>query len=302
MSKWLKRILVTAAIVAGAYYALVVHSPTEGTAYTIDIAKVRTLASTIPGDKPAEIRYENIMDYRFAEAMVTAGDAWKWTPIPVYSWQLVYADKTIIIDTAMNREIAKPDMLVPMYSDAAYQRMGLALDKAAQIVITHEHADHIGGLAAHKNLAALLPALKLTDEQLNNSKGMVPAALPEATMKGYQPLRYDNMMALAPGVVLIKSAGHTPGSQMVYVQRADGRELLFLGDVCWQMRNIEIVRERPLFMTLIIGENRTQVLGEFKALNELQKAEPTLQFIPGHDGEVVKALTAQGVVTSGFKL
>lgn len=302
MAKWLKRMLLVTVILGGAYYVLVVHSPSKGSAYTLDIAKVRELANSIPGDKPAEVRYEHIMDFQFAEAMVVAGDPWKWTPIPVYSWQLVYPDKTIIVDTAMNREIAKPEALVPMYSDASFQRMENALDEASQIVLTHEHMDHIGGLAVHPHLSALLPALKLTDEQLNNPKGMAPAELPAAVMKGYKPIHYDNMMALAPGVVLIKSPGHTPGSQMVYVQRADGRELILMGDVSWHMRNIDLVRERPLFMTLIVGENRDQVLGEFKALHDLQQAEPKLKLVPGHDGVVVKALTAEGLVTQGFKL
>lgn len=302
MGKWLKRLLITAVIVVGAYYVLVTHSPSEGTPYTLDIAKVRALANSVPGDKPSDVRYEHIMDFQFAEAMVTAGDAWKWTPIPVYSWQLVYPGKTIIVDTAMNREIAKPDSMVPMYSDAAYLRMQQAMDKTSMIVLTHEHMDHIGGLAASPHLAALLPVLKLTDEQLNNPKGMAPAELPEAVMKGYQPIHYDGMMAIAPGVVLIKSPGHTPGSQMVYVQRADGRELILMGDVSWHLRNIEVVRERPLFMTLIVGENRDQVMGEFKALHDLQQAEPKLPLIPGHDGVVVKALTAEGLISQGFKI
>jgi glyoxylase-like metal-dependent hydrolase (beta-lactamase superfamily II) len=306
MDKWLRRLLKTAIIVlvlaVPAYYVLVLHSPSKGAEYTLDIAKVRGLANSLPGDKAAEVRFENIMNFQFAEAMVMAGEPWHWTPIPVYSWQLVYPDKTLIIDTAMNREIAKPEALVPMYDDAAYQHMQSAMEKASQIVITHEHMDHIGGLAAHPHLAALLPALRLTDEQLANPKGMEPAVLPAAVMKNYQPIKYDNMLAIAPGVVLIKSPGHTPGSQMVYVQRADGRELLFLGDVSWQMRNIEAVRERPLFMTLMIGENRRQVMGEFQALHQLMQAEPKINLVPGHDGVTVKALAAEGLVTQGFKL
>ena len=108
-------------------------------------------------------------------------------------------------------------------------------------------------------------------------------------------------MALAPGVVLIKSPGHTPGSQMVYVKRADGRELLFLGDVSWRLRNLEQVRERPLFMTLIIGEDRRQVMGQFQALHALHQAEPGLALVPGHDGPAVQALTAAGLLEAGFR-
>lgn len=305
MATWQRRILWTALILLAigvpGYNLMVLHSPAEGEPYTLDIAGVRALARSMPGERPSELRYENIMNFQFAKAMVTAGDPWEWTPIPVYAWQLVFADKTLIVDTAMNREIAKPDALVPMYDDAAYQRMQAAMEKASQIVITHEHMDHIGGLAAHPHLAALLPALRLTDEQLNNPKGMAPAVLPAAVIQGYQPLHYDRMLAIAPGVVLIKAPGHTPGSQMVYVQRADGRELLLLGDVSWQLRNIEIVRERPLFMTAMIGENRSQVLGEFKALHQLQQTEPSIALVPGHDGDTVRALTAKGLVTPGFK-
>jgi glyoxylase-like metal-dependent hydrolase (beta-lactamase superfamily II) len=298
----LRILVILALLLVPAYYVLVLYSPAEGADYSLDIAKVRELANSIPGDKPSELRYEHIMDFRFAKAMVAAGDPWQWTPIPVYSWQLVFPDKTLIVDTAMNRAIAKPDFLVPLYDDAAYQHMDQAMDQAAMIVITHEHMDHIGGLIAHPHLAALLAKTRLTTEQLANPDGMKPVAIPPDLLKNYQPLQYDHMLAIAPGVVLIKSPGHTPGSQMVYVQRADGRELLLLGDVSWQMRNIEIVRERPLFMTLMISENRGQVIGEFKALHQLAQAEPNLKLVPGHDGETVKALTAQGLVTPGFKL
>ncbi|MGH8540412.1 MAG: MBL fold metallo-hydrolase [Stenotrophobium sp.] len=306
MAKWQKRflwtVIILAALLVPAYYELVLNSPSEGADYSIDIAKVRALANSIPGDKSSEIRYERIMNFRFAEAMVAAGDPWRWTLLPVYSYQLVFPDQTLIVDTAMPRSMAGPDFMVRAYDDAAYQRMDEVMDKASQIVVTHEHMDHIGGLAAHPHLAALLPAVRLTAEQFANPEGMKPAVWPAGVMKNYQPIHYAKMLVIAPGVVLIKAPGHTPGSQMVYVQRADGRELLFLGDVAWHMRSIELVRERPLFMTLIIGENRQQVLGEFKALHALMQTDPSVHLVPGHDGEVVKALSDQGLLTQHFKL
>jgi hypothetical protein len=87
---------------------------------------------------------------------------------------------------------------------------------------------------------------------------------------------------------------------MVYVKRADGRELLFLGDVSWRSRNIEHVRERPLFMTLLIGEDRQAVLAQFAALNELVRREPGLAQVPGHDAVAIERLTAAGYLQPGF--
>jgi glyoxylase-like metal-dependent hydrolase (beta-lactamase superfamily II) len=68
---------------------------------------------------------------------------------------------------------------------------------------------------------------------------------------GYQGIDDEPYQTIVPRVVLIKAPGHTPGSQMVYVKRADGQEILFLGDVAWQMRNIEEVRERARLVTIL---------------------------------------------------
>ncbi len=307
MSKWQRRLLwiavVIVAVGAPVYYLLVAHSPAPGKAqYTLDTAEIRRLANAIGGDKPTEIRLERIMDFEFAEAMVVAGDPWKGTLLPVYSYQVVFPfpNDRLIIDAAMDRAQAKPDFMVKMYDDAAYARMSAALKKATTIIVTHEHMDHIGGIAAHPQLAELLPALRLTETQLRHPDRMKPYELPEALFKDYRPMIYRGMTALAPGVVLIEAPGHTPGSQMVFVQLADGRELLFIGDVAWHQRSIELVRERPLFMTTLIKEDRHAVLAEFAALKRLAQIEPSVRIVPGHDEGVVEKLLADGYLKTGF--
>ena len=296
---WLLLLLILA---VPAYYILVVHSPARGTPYALDLAAVRSLAGSMGGAKPQAIRFERIMSLQFAEAMIMAGDPWRASPMPVYAYQLVFPDRTVMIDAALPRQIAKPDFLVMDFDTDAYQRLLAALDQTSLIAVTHEHMDHIGGIAEHPRLGLLLPALRLTAEQLANPKGMAPARLPDQVMQGYTPLRYDRLHLLAPGVVLIKAPGHTPGSQMVYVQRADGREVLLLGDVSWRRRNIDQVRERPLFMTLIIGEDRNAVLGQFAALRELAAAEPGIALVPGHDGPAMEPLVADRTLEPGLLL
>jgi glyoxylase-like metal-dependent hydrolase (beta-lactamase superfamily II) len=305
MPRWLRRTVwtlgVVAALAAIGYYPLVMHSPEPQATYALDLQRARALASSLPGDPPVEIRFEHVMTMTFAEAMVMAGAPWKKTPMTVYSYQVVYPQSTLIIDTAMARGQMKPDAIVGEFDEAAYRRMNTAMENASDIVVTHEHADHIGGIAAHPNLAFIFPKARLTAEQLGNKRGMAPITLPAEILQNYQPLKYEGMTALAPGVVLIRAPGHTPGSQIVYVRRADGREVLFLGDVSWRLVNIERIRERPLFMTLLIGEDRQQVLAQFRTLHDLREREPQIAQVPGHDRAAVQALAAQGVLVAGFR-
>jgi len=301
---WLRRILITLGVLlvlAGvAYYWLLVESHIPGDAsYTLDIERVRAALATVPGDKPGSIEVEQVGVFTFPATGVVAGDGWNGVPLPVFCYRLIYPDSTIIVDTGLTQSMG--GSLLTSFDAAAFGRVEAAMSTAAQIVITHEHMDHIGGLTAHSDLKAVLPGTRLTREQLSEPERSLPAKFPEHALDGYQPLVYDQYQAIAPGVVLIKAPGHTPGSQIVYVETASGAELLLIGDVAWHFRNIELQRERARLMTMLfIKEDRKAVFGELVALKRLHEAQPAIHIVPGHDGPVVDSLVAAGVLKRGF--
>jgi glyoxylase-like metal-dependent hydrolase (beta-lactamase superfamily II) len=301
---WIRNTLiglaVFTALLGGAYYWLLVenHIPSDAR-FPLDIAEVRKLASAMPGEKPTNIEVERIAAFEAPSAIVVAGDGWSKTELPAYSFRVVYPSTTAIIDTALDQSIGAGNLA--SFDAAAYARMQAAMAKASLIVVTHEHMDHIGGLMAYPKLAEILPAIRLTREQLAHPEASKPAAFPPHSLDDLKPLEYDAYLAVAPGIVLIKSPGHTPGSQLVFVQTASGAEYLFLGDVAWRSRNIELERERPRLVTaFLIHEDRTAVFGELVALHQLHAAEPHLQIVPGHDNDAITKLIADGALKSQF--
>ncbi|HXC55603.1 MAG TPA: MBL fold metallo-hydrolase [Rhizomicrobium sp.] len=303
MNKWLRRFLIALAILAvlggGAYYWLFLESGAPASSYTIDMAQVRRLAESMPGDKVREIRVERIESSAFPAIAVVAGDGWSPTPMTMFSYELVFPASLTVVDTGMPEGSAKQGGMT--FDAAAFARMSKTLSAASLIVVTHEHDDHVGGLLAQPNLKTLLHATRLNAEQVANLGRYVPG-YDRAAFAGYQPIVYDKYLAIAPGVVLIRAAGHTPGSQMVYVKTAAGAEFLFTGDVAWHMRNIDLVRERARLVTaFMLREDRGAVLAELAALNALKKAEPNLHMVTGHDPAPVDALERDGLLQAGFR-
>jgi glyoxylase-like metal-dependent hydrolase (beta-lactamase superfamily II) len=99
---------------------------------------------------------------------------------------------------------------------------------------------------------------------------------------------------LRPGVVLIKAPGHTPGSQVIYVKLASGREVILAGDVAWHHLGIETETQKPDS----IREDRIAIAGELKWLHAAEKAGASV--VVSHDGDQLTMLTKSGVLHEGL--
>lgn len=299
MLRWFGYILLTLLVVgAAAYYWLIVDGSGPSSGYTIDMAEVRSLANSIQNDKPTEIRVERIAAFKMPLTAMIAGESWNEVEVPVYSYQVAFPASTVVIDTAIDgRQAAKDND--PTFDAEAFARMQQAMKTASSIVITHEHLDHIGGLTSHPDIGAVLAHTKLTTEQVGNPDKL---KFPDGALTGYTPLSYEKYSVVAPGVVLIKAPGHTPGSQLVFVQLANGKEYLFLGDVAWRFENVERVRTRARLVSWwYLGEDRDAVMTELAEFKRIHDAEPNLIMVPGHDIVHMEKLTAAGAFAGPFK-
>ncbi|MBR1178675.1 MBL fold metallo-hydrolase [Bradyrhizobium sp. KB893862 SZCCT0404] len=153
--------------------------------------------------------------------------------------------KTILIDAGLGSD---PNLNLPRAGQLIkrLEAVGIDLSSVTDIVLTHMHMDHIGGLLVdgvkqrlRKDLrihvaAAEVKFWEAPDFTHTNMPQGFPDAL-RATAKrfvseyGSQLCTFDETHEIAPGVVARRTGGHTPGHSVVRIASGDDA-LTFAGD------------------------------------------------------------------------
>ena len=288
MRRRYRLLLALVVIVSVPYYWLLVDNrPGSDPGPVIRIADLRHLADAIPGPKPERAAIQQVGWARVPGTLFVAGGGLKRRMLSIQAGLISGPWGDIVVDSGFGPQDAAK-LGLEAYQPANQARVDAALRGARLIVFTHEHVDHIGGLLRLPDWQKVLPHALITPEQ--TPAGAVARILPwpKGVGAAIRPFHYTGMIAIAPGVVLIRTPGHTPGSQMVYARMADGREVLFAGDTATMTRNWQELRARSrLIGDFFAHEDRAAVFGWLKAIRRLHRAAPAMTIVPGHEWEAL---------------
>ena len=263
------------------------------------------MVSSDPSQLPTEIRVLEIGRDKapgFAARAGGFGTDWNTT---YNSVQIVWPDRTMIIDGAIDAETAagmKQSETDWAFDASAYDTLLAAMLSAESVLITHEHLDHVMAVARHPDPAALAPKLLLNAPQIATLPIFAKGTLDPA-IAGLAPRLDGSVQQVAPGVIVIPVPGHTPGSQLVYIQLQNGNETLLIGDVAWTLDAVETLTTRPVLTQYAVfdpDEDRTSVKAQLRALYDLMQANPELAVLPAHDSVQLAKLIAEGRLQQGF--
>ena len=178
----------------------------------------------------------------------------KFLPPDVLEWALNVVvvrsgGRTILVDAGIGREF--PDLERAGLLAQRLEAAGIDPASVTDVVLTHMHMDHVGGLLADGVKERLRPDLRVHVaaaeaefwELPDFSRVSMPPGFPDALrrtgkrfLEEYHSLlrTFENEYEVAPGVVVQRTGGHTPGHSVVRLA-SGGNRLTFAGDAVFQV-------------------------------------------------------------------
>lgn len=264
------------------------------------LTKARAAASMVPGPLPTGIRYLKFAGSKspIGEVVETSQDSTVSGALTVF--QIRYPHGWIMVDAAMAPDVDSGFTFLPGRLD----RIREGLRGARLILVTHEHHDHVAEVIRAPLADELAAKTVLTRAQVETLIERPNTQLIQLTprrARSYVVVDYDRLYPVAPGVVLIKAPGHTPGSQIVYVRLSSGKEFLLIGDVTWMMAGIERRLQKPEKTSRDLGEDRRALQQQIDWLSGLTRRQAVV-IVNCHDEIWLRALVDRGLIRDDLDL
>lgn len=249
---------------------------------------VSPLSAQAPAYSIEAVRYATIADFPVSSLVIGAPRDERMD-IAMAVWLIRGGDRTILVDAGFHRaqwfdRFAVRDFLRP---DSAVLLAGVDPGDVTDLIVTHAHWDHMGGIDLFPNATLWIQDDEYTYytgeawQEGGRHGGIDPDDLIELVRRNTSEqvrLVEGDDVEILPGIRVFTGARHTYASQYVLVGGAD--PVIIASDNCYLRRNLETHSPSATFLP----EDRP---GNLQAQERMVRlAGSPERVIPGHDPAV----------------
>ncbi len=204
----------------------------------------------------------------------------------IMAWLLMNGDERILVDTGFG-SLDTPDTrdryrrTAEQTIDAQLARFSVKPENIRLVINTHLHIDHCGGNNEFENATFLVQK-----KELEYARHPLPLHRPayNVGLEGIKFQLVDGDADVVPGVSVIFTPGHSPGSQSVVVETAKGPYVI-AGDTIIHSESMAVPENDSFIPSPLYVDLREY----YESLDRLKGLGAHI--IPGHDMAVLKKRT-----------
>lgn len=237
----------------------------------------------IPTYEVLALRFARLNDRLRRENFLTVDDHFAPMPLDFFVFVIRGEGSLFVVDTGFGEEDARSrGRTLTEPPERVLARAGIDASSVENVVLTHMHWDHAGGMNTFRNAR-----FHLQDAEMAYCTGRCMCQRPlrypfegEHVVSAVRALYagrmafHDGNGTLAPGITLHRIGGHSPGSQAIRVHTKRGWVVL-AGDAAHYWENLRTRNPFPIIVDL------PAMLHGFETLERL--ADSPDHIIPGHD-------------------
>ncbi len=224
-------------------------------------------------------------------------------PLPIHCWAVEHESRLLLVDTgetsaARDVPFARFEVTSEQELPGAFAAAGLALGEVSEVVLTHEHGDHIDGLV-HLGGQPLV-----SEAELQYADSAFPRlmrrVLRQPLPTGFHPRSFkfedgpfgefsrSHALSADRRIVAVETPGHTPGHISVICVDDSGRHVMLAGDATDTLEQLLARRADA------IGPDPKVHVATLQRIVAHCRKHPTI-YLPSHDPESAERLA--GAVT-----
>ncbi len=250
------------------------------------------------------------------EAMVLPGSSWKSIVFPALFALIRHPMGWILFDTGYSERFYQETQhlpqklyawLTPVYlqpQESAISQLkllGIQPNDIKYIIISHFHADHIGGLKDFPKAEFI--CFQSGYNAIKNKQGL--SALKAGFLAGLMPENFEDLVIFVENsnkiklpnnfapfdqgfdlfgdgrLIAIELPGHAVGQMGLYLTDNSGQQYFLIADACWLSRAYQELIYPQRIADLLFADKKAyrQTL---KKINQLYRNNPDLKIIPSH--------------------
>jgi N-acyl homoserine lactone hydrolase len=221
----------------------------------------------------------------------------EWVDCPTHAVLIDHPEARILWDTSCPRDWEdrwKPTGLQDFfpydgvsddeYLDARLLQLGLAPRDIDMVVMSHLHFDHAGNVRTFADAGVRLIC---NDKEYAHATGFSGLFAGAHLKTDYEGLKFDTVSGdteIVPGVTVLETPGHTPGTMSLRLDLADTGTMIFTSDAIY----MKDAYGPPAVGAAIVWDSLEWLRSVEKIRNIAERTNATLVF--GHDADQIHEL------------